>query len=109
MVRIALYIAQTRTSQTVFGKEFDDLSIKEREELRDIKIDWRKVNDLDCIWLDGDPNADTIFSLWTPLKMCLQCLASNRFKWVGNENIPIKSILTKLNLILMLFCLATMT
>lgn len=79
------------TPKRVFGKEYNDLSMEEREKLKAIKNEWRKMNDLDCIWLDGDLNADTIFSLWTPLKMCLQCLASNRFKWVGNENIPIKN------------------
>lgn len=34
----------------------------------------RKDNDLDCIYLNGDLCADTIFSVWTPLKFVLDCL-----------------------------------
>ncbi|MBZ9688271.1 hypothetical protein G9F72_018220 [Clostridium estertheticum] len=34
----------------------------------------RTENDLDCLYLNGDLCADTIFSVWTPLKFVLDCL-----------------------------------
>ena len=34
----------------------------------------RESNDLDCIYLNGDLNADTLISFWTPLKWVLQIL-----------------------------------
>lgn len=34
----------------------------------------REENDLDCIYLNGDLNADTLISFWTPLKWALQIL-----------------------------------
>ncbi|MDQ0150017.1 hypothetical protein ACFO6R_08370 [Eubacterium multiforme] len=34
----------------------------------------REENDLDCLYLNGDLCADTIFSVWTPLKFVLNCL-----------------------------------
>ena len=30
--------------------------------------EWRKENDLDCMYLDGDMRADTLMSAWTPIK-----------------------------------------
>lgn len=30
--------------------------------------EWRKENDLDCLYLDGDLRADTLMSAWTPIK-----------------------------------------
>ncbi len=38
----------------------------------------RAKNDLDCLYLNGNLNADTIFSVWTPLKMVLEVLNPNR-------------------------------
>lgn len=52
---------------------------------------WRKENDLDAVWLNGDLHADTIFSVWMPLKMCLQCLAGNRFSRKGIRRTPYKT------------------
>lgn len=34
----------------------------------------RALSDLDCLYYDGDLNADTIFSVWTPIKFVLDCL-----------------------------------
>lgn len=34
----------------------------------------RKTNDLDCLYKEGNLDADTIFSFWTPLKFVLDCL-----------------------------------
>ncbi|MFD0672216.1 hypothetical protein [Cohnella sp. GCM10027633] len=56
--------------------------------------DWRRENELDVVWLRGDPHdlhADTIFSLWMPLKMCLQCVAGDVFIRKGNRGIPAKT------------------
>ncbi|MBQ8982211.1 MAG: SMI1/KNR4 family protein [Lachnospiraceae bacterium] len=30
--------------------------------------EWRRENDLDCMYLDGDMRADTLMSAWTPIK-----------------------------------------
>ena len=30
--------------------------------------EWRRENDLDCLYLDGDLRADTLMSAWTPIK-----------------------------------------
>ncbi len=30
--------------------------------------EWRKENDLDCLYFDGDLRADTLMSAWTPIK-----------------------------------------
>ena len=35
---------------------------------------WRKDNDLDCLYFDGDLNADTLMSVWTPLSWVLNYL-----------------------------------
>lgn len=34
----------------------------------------RKSNDLDCIYYEGDLRADTLFSVWTPLKIVLDSI-----------------------------------
>lgn len=34
----------------------------------------RAKNDLDCLYFNGDLSADTIFSVWTPLKFVLDIL-----------------------------------
>ncbi|MCR8633210.1 hypothetical protein [Paenibacillus radicis (ex Xue et al. 2023)] len=52
--------------------------------------EWRKKNDLDVVWLGGDLHADTIFSVWMPLKMCLQCLPGNPFCHKGIRGTPVK-------------------
>lgn len=38
--------------------------------------DWRRENDLDCLYLDGDLRADTLMSAWTPIKWVADCLNS---------------------------------
>lgn len=37
---------------------------------------WRKKNDLDCLYFDGDLRADTLMSAWTPVKWVADCLNS---------------------------------
>ncbi len=36
--------------------------------------EWRKKNDLDCLYFDGDLRADTLMSAWTPVKWVVDCL-----------------------------------
>ena len=36
--------------------------------------EWRKANDLDCMYFDGDLCADTLMSAWTPIKWVADCL-----------------------------------
>ena len=36
--------------------------------------DWRKKNDLDCIYFGGDLRADTLMSAWTPIQWVANCL-----------------------------------
>ena len=36
--------------------------------------EWRKKNDLDCLYFDGDLRADTLMSPWTPVKWVANCL-----------------------------------
>jgi hypothetical protein len=35
---------------------------------------WRKENDLDCLYCDGDLRADTLMSAWTPISWVANCL-----------------------------------
>lgn len=47
----------------------------------------RESNDLDCIYLNGDLNADTLISFWTPLKWVLQILnPDERFLKTNTED-----------------------
>ena len=36
--------------------------------------EWRKRNDLDCLYFDGDLRADTLMSAWTPISWVANCL-----------------------------------
>lgn len=40
--------------------------------------EWRKENDLDCLYFDGDLRADTLMSAWTPIKWVADCLNRDR-------------------------------
>ncbi len=39
---------------------------------------WRKENDLDCLYFDGDLRADTLICAWTPIKWVADCLNSEK-------------------------------
>lgn len=39
--------------------------------------EWRKRNDLDCLYFEGDLRADTLMSAWTPVKWVINCLNKN--------------------------------
>ncbi|WP_234950036.1 hypothetical protein [Tissierella praeacuta] len=45
----------------------------------------REENDLDCLYFNGDLRADTIFSVWTPLKFVLDCLNPNEKFYKKNK------------------------
>lgn len=42
--------------------------------------EWRKANDLDCIYFDGDLRADTLMSAWTPIKWVADFLNKDKGK-----------------------------
>jgi hypothetical protein len=47
------------------------------ENIADFKKDydeWRKKNDLDCLYFSGDLRADTLMSAWTPISWVANCL-----------------------------------
>lgn len=47
----------------------------ERTEEWNTRFDeWRKRNDLDCLYFDGDLRADTLMSAWTPISWVANCL-----------------------------------
>lgn len=45
----------------------------------------RALHDMDCLYFDGDFKADTIFSVWTPLKFVLDCLNPNEKFYKHNK------------------------
>lgn len=51
---------------------------------------YRALNDSDCQLANGNLMADTIFPLWTPLKMSLQSSQSYPYKLQGNKFYPYK-------------------
>ena len=53
--------------------------------------EFRRNYDLDCVWLEGDLHADTIFSFWMIMKQVLQLVAKNRYEEVGNTEEPYKN------------------
>lgn len=48
----------------------------------------RAINDLDCLYFSGDLSADTIFSVWSPLKMVLDNLNPNEKFYNPNKYGP---------------------
>ena len=48
------------------------------EEGRERYDEWRRKNDMDCMYLDGDMRADTLFSAWTPIKWVIGCINKGR-------------------------------
>ena len=40
--------------------------------------EWRKKNDLDCLYFDGDLRADTLMSAWTPVKWVADFLNTDK-------------------------------
>ena len=44
------------------------------EEWKNRFDEWRKKNDLDCLYFGGDLRADTLMSAWTPISWVANCL-----------------------------------
>ncbi|MBR1478056.1 MAG: hypothetical protein IJ608_08880 [Lachnospiraceae bacterium] len=63
-----LYWMKGRETEPVY-EEYED---KERF-YKDYSA-WRRKNDLDCIYFNGDLRADTLMSAWTPIKWVAECL-----------------------------------
>lgn len=47
---------------------------------------WRRENDIDCLYLNGKLEADTLFSAWTPIKWVIGC--TNRGRGVRLSKTP---------------------
>lgn len=78
------------TSEKIFREKYEDLLEQNKKWLKIKQDEWRKENDLDVVWLKGNLNADTIFSVWMPLKMCLQCSAAYPYSQKGLKYFPFK-------------------
>lgn len=94
IVNFLLYLQEGKdalpTPQNIFKKEYGELTYKERIIYQEAKNKWRKKYDLDVIHLNGDLYADTIFSIWMPLKMCLQISDTYPYSKFGNNEKPYK-------------------
>ncbi len=62
------------TMKEVSGNNFTDEMCEDYDA-------WRRENDLDCLYFDGDMRADTLMSAWTPIKW----VAENFNKEFGKE------------------------
>ena len=60
--------------KTYLGENYSENKIKNFLKYWQMPSKSRKTTDLDCIYLNGDLNADTLISFWTPLKWVLQIL-----------------------------------
>lgn len=60
--------------KTYLGENYSENKIKNFLKYWQMPSKPRKTTDLDCIYLNGDLNADTLISFWTPLKWVLQIL-----------------------------------
>ncbi|SHN33628.1 hypothetical protein [Gracilibacillus kekensis] len=79
------------TPKKLFNKEYNELTYRERNKYFEDYGNWRKRYDLDVIHLNGNLNADTIFSIWMPLKMCLQNSGGYPYSEYGISEKPNKS------------------
>lgn len=70
-----------------YNKNSPKCSYQGNEIVHDV---YRALNDSDCQLANGNLMADTIFSLWIPLKMSLQCSNAYPYKLQGNEVYPFK-------------------
>lgn len=60
--------------KTYLGENYSGNSIRNFLKYWQMPSEPREENDLDCTYLDGDLNADTLISFWTPLKWVLKIL-----------------------------------
>jgi hypothetical protein len=63
-----LYWMKGRETEPEFEKYEDS------ENFREDYDEWRKKNDLDCLYFGGDLRADTLMSAWTPISWVANCL-----------------------------------
>jgi hypothetical protein len=95
IVNFLLYLQKGKdtlpTPKSLFNKKYEELAYKEQNKYHEAYNEWRKKYDLDVIHLNGDLCADTIFSIWMPLKMCLQISATYPYSEHGNNEKPYKS------------------
>jgi len=58
--------------------------------------EWRKNNDLDCLYFDGDLRADTLISTWTPIKWVADYLNQDTgkrfYKKYRDTNDPLRDL-----------------
>lgn len=58
--------------------------------------EWRKKNDLDCIYFNGDLRADTLMSAWTPIKWVADFLNMDKgkkfYKRIKNSENPLADL-----------------
>lgn len=58
--------------------------------------EWRKENDLDCLYFNGDLRADTLMSAWTPIKWVADFLNKDKgkkfYKHLKNEANPCRDL-----------------
>ncbi|WGG44201.1 hypothetical protein [Rossellomorea sp. DA94] len=95
IVNFLLYIQKgignSPTPKKLYNKKFEELTYKERNKYLKANDEWRKKYDLDVMHLNGDLCADTIFSIWMPLKMCLQNSDAYPYSEHGEYQKPYKS------------------
>ena len=74
--------------KTYLGENYSENSIRNFLKYWQMPSEPRESNDLDCIYLNGDLNADTLVSFWTPLKWVLQILnPDERFLKTNTEGV----------------------
>ena len=73
--------------KTYLGENYSENSIRNFLKYWQMPSEPREENDLDCIYLDGDLNADTLISFWTPLKWVLQILNPDENFYKTNSDV----------------------
>ena len=71
------YIGESNYSETNHVRNFCLYWIKASKGSGD---EWRKENDLDCLYFNGDLRADTLISAWTPIKWVADFLNKDKGK-----------------------------
>lgn len=83
------YIGESNYSETNHVRNFCLYWIKASKGSGD---EWRKENDLDCLYFNGDLRADTLISAWTPIKWVADFLNIDKgkkfYKRLKNANNP---------------------
>lgn len=71
----------------------------EKNHIKNFLLYWQKSygkprvkNDLDCLYCKGEKLADTIYSMWMPIKMVVKCLHGEIVNKKYKDNDPLKDI-----------------